>query len=65
MGIRVGMRWNRVLEALQTRRRYSLVLLSAALGIGLTVVAFGLLLNFERDEIKEDFERTARDRALA
>ena len=64
MGARVGMRWNHVVSAFHVQRQYSLVLLAAALGIALSVVAFSLLLNFERHEIKEDFERTARDRAL-
>ena len=59
------MRWNRVFVALHTQRRYTLVLLTAGLGIALSVVAFSLLLNFERHEIKEDFERTASDRGLA
>jgi len=63
MGIRIGMIWNRVFETGKTPRQYSLVLLSAALGIALSVVAFGLLLNFERDEIREDFERAATDKA--
>ena len=59
------MRWNRVFETVQTQRCYLLALLSAAFGITLSGLAFGLLLNFERNEIKEEFERTARDRALA
>ena len=63
MGIRIGMIWNSVFETVKTPRQYSLVLLSAALGIALSVVAFGLLLNFERDEIREDFERAATDKA--
>ena len=65
MGGCVGMRWNRVISALHTQRYFALVLLTAALGIALSVAAFSLLLNFERHEMKEDFERTASDRALA
>ena len=59
------MRWSRVIIALHTQRYFALVLLTAGLGIALSVVAFTLLINFERHEIKEDFERTASDRALA
>ena len=60
-----GMGWNRVFDALRTQRQYTLVLLTVALGIALSVAAFSLLLNFERHEIKEDFNQTASDRALA
>ena len=34
------MRWNRVISALHTQRYYALILLTAALGIALSVVAF-------------------------
>ena len=52
-------------SASHTRRYYARVLLAAALGLALSVVAFILLLNFERHDIEEEFEGTARDRALA
>ena len=59
------MRWNPVFETPYSQRRYTLVLLTVALGFALSVAAFSLLLNFERHEIKEDFERTASDKALS
>ena len=65
MGERVGMRWNRIISALHTRGYYARVLLAVAIGIALSVVAFSLLLNFERHEITDAFNRTAGDRALA
>ena len=44
---------------------YARVLLAAAIGIALSVVAFILLLNFERQDIEDEFVRTAGDRAFA
>ncbi|MCH8832129.1 MAG: CHASE domain-containing protein, partial [Chloroflexi bacterium] len=54
-----------MISALHALRQYSLVFLSAALGIALSVVAFSQLISFERHEIEEDFEGTAKDRVLA
>ena len=65
MGGRGGTRLNQVISPSNTKRYYARVLLAAATGIALSVGAFILLLNSERHAIKEDFEGTARDRALA
>ena len=65
MAERVGMIWNHMISALHTQGYYARVLLVAAIGIALSVVAFSLLLNFERNDIMDAFERTAGDRALA
>ena len=65
MGSSVGMRWNLAFNALHVRGYYARVLLAATLGIALSVVAFSLMLNSERHDIEENFEGTARDKALA
>ena len=61
----VSQGWNRVISALPAQRYYALVLLTTGQGIALSVVAFGATRSWERHEITEDFEGTARDRALA
>ena len=53
-----------MISTVHTQGYYARVLLAAALGIALSVVAFILLLNVERHDIEENFERMARDRAL-
>ena len=53
-----------MISTLHTQGYYGRVLLAAAIGIALSVVAFSLLLSSERHDIEEDFEGTARDRAL-
>ena len=59
------MRWNRVISALHTQRYYALVFLTVGLGIALSGVAFSVVRSSEQHEIKEDFNQTASDRALA
>jgi len=59
------MKWNRVFYALNPQRHYALVLLSVGLGIALSVVAFTVVRNSEQHEKREDFKRSASDRALA
>ncbi|MCH8226781.1 MAG: CHASE domain-containing protein, partial [Chloroflexi bacterium] len=54
-----------MISTVHTQGYYARVLLAAAMGIALSVGAFILLLNVERHDIEEVFERTARDRALA
>ncbi|MCH8282824.1 MAG: hypothetical protein IIC96_19345, partial [Chloroflexi bacterium] len=54
-----------MISRLHLQGYYARVLLAAATGIALSVGAFILLLNFERNDIEENFQRTAGDRALA
>ena len=52
-----------MIRALYTQGYYARVLLAAAIGIALSVVAFSLMLNFERHDIEDAFKREARDKA--
>ncbi|MCI0863810.1 MAG: CHASE domain-containing protein, partial [Chloroflexi bacterium] len=54
-----------MISAVHTQGYYARVLLAAAIGIALSVGAFILLLNVERQEIEEEFEHTANDGASA
>ena len=54
-----------MISRLHLQGYYARVLLAAATGSVLSVGAFILLLNFERNDIEENFQRTAGDRALA
>ncbi|MCI0897766.1 MAG: CHASE domain-containing protein [Chloroflexi bacterium] len=54
-----------MISAVHTQGYYARVLLAAAMGIALSVGAFILLLNVERQEIEEEFEHTANDGASA
>ena len=53
-----------MLSALRTQGRYTLVLLTAGLGITFSVVTFSLLLNFQCHQSTADLDRTAKDNAL-
>ena len=54
-----------MISRLHLQGYYARVLLAVATGSVLSVGAFILLLNFERNDIEENFQRTAGDRALA
>ena len=59
------MRWNRIIRALHIKRNYALVLMTAGMGITLSVSAFIIVWDWERREIEDHFDRTAGGTALA